>query len=111
MPQLTFRGFAPPQVAEATHHLAARLAAVLNCPEDYFTFDCLNVLSFSGGHSVSTAPFIEVLWFDRGKAVQDEAAKILNAAFVEMGMEDVEICFKAVAPAAYYGNGLPYGQE
>ncbi len=111
MPQLTFRGFTPPQVAQATPQLASRLAALLACPEDYFTFDCLDVLSFSGGAPVPTAPFIEVLWFDRGKAVRDEAAGILNETFVGMGMTDLEICFKAVEPAVYYGNGIPYGQK
>lgn len=111
MPQLTFRGFAPPQVAEASCDLAPRLAALLNCPEDYFTFDCINVLSFFGGHSVPTAPFIEILWFDRGKALQDEAAQVITTLFKELGVEEIEICFKAVLPSAYYGNGIAYGQE
>lgn len=111
MPQLTFRGFTPSQVAQASLHLAPRLAAVLNCPEDYFTFDCLQVQSFSEGESVPTYPFIEVLWFDRGKTVRDEAAMVINLVLLELGVPELEMCFKAVPKAAYYGNGLPYGQE
>lgn len=111
MPQLTFRGIESPQVAQATLELAPRLAAAMACPEDYFTFDCLNIQSFSGGKAISTAPFIEILWFDRGKTVRDEAAKIINETFARLGITDLELCFNAVEPAVYYGNGIPYGQE
>jgi len=111
MPQLTFRGFAPPLIEEVAPHLAAKLADVLDCPEDYFTFDCISVLSFSGGHSVPTEPFIEILWFDRGQPVQDEAAAVITQIFTEIGINELEICFKAVSPSEYYRNGIHYGQK
>lgn len=111
MPQLTFRGIAPDQVAMASACLPERLAAVLDCPQDYFTFDCLTTVSFFNGLPVSTAPFIEVLWFDRGRAVQDKAAEIITEALRSLGIEELEICFKPVPTSVYYGNGTSYDRE
>ncbi len=111
MPQLTFRGIAPDQVAMASSGLPEKLAAVLDCPPDYFTFDCMSTVSFYNGLPVATAPFIEVLWFDRGKAVQDKAAELITETLINLGVEEPEICFKAVPTSAYYGNGIPYDRE
>lgn len=111
MPQLTFRGIAPDQVAMASSGLPEKLAAVLDCPQDYFTFDCLNTVSFFNGLPVSTAAFIEVLWFDRGKVIQDKAAEIMTETLKGLGVEELEICFRSVSPSAYYGNGIPYDRE
>ena len=108
MPQLTFRGIDPEQVASASAVLPEQLAAVLACPQDYFTFDCLALASFFGGQPVQTAPFIEVLWFDRGKAVQDKAAEVITQVLRNCGCQELEICFKPVPTSAYYGNGVSY---
>lgn len=111
MPQLTFRGISPDQVAIASAGLPEKLAAVLDCPQDYFTFDFLNAVSFFNGLPVPTAPFIEILWFERGKTVQDNAAMIITEALRDLGVEELEICFKPVPTSAYYGNGIPYDRE
>ncbi len=110
MPQLTLRGITPQQAAQASRSLTPELAALFNCPEDYFTFDCLTVTSFFGGEPAATAPFIEVLWFDRGRALQDRAARCITEAFRLCGVENLEICFRATAPAAYYSDGTSYDQ-
>lgn len=110
MPQLTLRGITPQQAAQASRILAPELAALLNCPEDYFTFDCLAITSFFGGEPAATAPFIDLLWFDRGKALQDQAAVTITEAFRQAGVENLEICFRASARGDYYGDGVSYDQ-
>lgn len=110
MPQLTLRGITPQQAAQASRILAPELAALLNCPEDYFTFDCLTVTSFLGGEPAATAPFIDLLWFDRGKALQDQTAVRITEAFRQVGVENLEICFRASARGDYYGDGVSYDQ-
>lgn len=111
MPQLTFRGIAPDKVAMVSSSLPEQLAAILDCPQDYFTFDCLNPVSFFNGLPVPTAPFIEVLWFDRGKVIQDKAAETITEALRNIGVEELEICFKPISTSEYYGNGIPYDRE
>lgn len=110
MPQLTLRGIGTEQVETVSGPLAAELAVLLDCPEDYFTFDCLTTLSFFGGRQVDTAPFIDVLWFDRGTALQDQTAAAITAAFEKVGVKGLEICFRAAEKKDYYGDGVSYAR-
>lgn len=108
MPQLTFRGFSDATVERASELLTPQLAEILACPEEYFTFDNLNVTSFFRGRRVITYPFIEVLWFERGDEARNRFAQTVTAVLNQLGVPEVEICFVASAKEAYYSNGESY---
>jgi len=108
MPQLTFRGFSDSTVQRASETLTPILAEILECPEDYFTFDNLIVTSFFRGQRVLTYPFIEILWFDRGKEARDSVALAVTKTVFEMGIPEVEISFTASEKDNYYSNGKSF---
>lgn len=111
MPQFTVRGVSAMTMSQVTKCLTPDLAKIMACPEDYFTYDCISSQSFYGGHSVPTAPFIEILWFDRGREVQDKVAQAVNQAFTAAGVKELELCFKPVQKCDYYADGVSYAGD
>lgn len=109
MPRLTFRGIDPHLVKDVTAELIPQLASLLETTEDNFTVDVLAATSFADGREIETFPFIEFGWFDRGQAVQDQAAHLMDAAFKAEGLEALEIVFIAYDRRAYYADGAHFG--
>lgn len=111
MPQLTIRGIDAEIVAKASEILPPKLANIMNCPEDYFTFDIIETRSFKNGVESPTYPFILILWFERGRTVRDVSAGTVTEVFKELGVDDLEVAFVPSDPAAYYGNGESFARE
>lgn len=111
MPQLTFRGVKENTVAQASCVLPKVLSTIMECPEDYFTFDLLVIRSYAGGKAALTAPFLEILWFERGDLVRDQAAKVIEEEMVSLGVHDLEICFVSSEQKAYYSGGISFGVQ
>lgn len=108
MPQLTFRGVEDSVVQKSSDILVPKLSELLKCPEDYFTFDNLNIISYFKGERVPTYPFITIGWFERGTDVRDAFAKIVTKTLLELGVPEVEIAFTVYHEDSYYSNGDSY---
>lgn len=105
MPQLTFRGFTDNQVQKASEILIPELAKLLDCPEDYFMFDMLSVSSYSKGQKAVTFPYINIAWFERGKAQRDAMAQMITRAMHGLGVPELEIGYTVLNEEGYYING------
>jgi Domain of unknown function (DUF1904) len=53
-------------------------------------------------------PFIEVKWFDRGREIQDQFAKITTKYIHSLDIPEVEIAFSVFLESAYYLNGTSF---
>jgi hypothetical protein len=108
MPQFVIRGIQPRLVQEASTEIIEALSALIKCPEDYITLDCLNAQSFFKGEQVLTSPIIDIGWFDRGQDMQDAVALLITNIFERHGVRDLEIGFVKFDKSAYYSNGVHY---
>jgi hypothetical protein len=107
MPQLTVRGIDAERMASISGPLIEELAALCECGIDNFTIDCLAVTSVFGGRAAVTYPFIEIAWFERGRAIRDQFADSVTRHIREAGVGEVEIAFKVYTEDGYYVNGVP----
>ncbi|TVY09102.1 DUF1904 family protein [Paenibacillus cremeus] len=105
MPHLSVRGIEAEDLRTISQPLVEELAAICACGEDQFTIGCFATISVFGGAFVSTYPFIEVAWFDRGQETRDKFAQAITKHVLSLGIPEVEIAFKAYLPECYYANG------
>lgn len=105
MPQLKIRGIGQDKIKEISKDLVDELTEIVGCPRDYFTLECINTTSIYDGEVVSTYPFIEVAWFDRGQEVRDKVAKAITRYVNEQGVKELDIAFTVFKENCYYENG------
>ncbi|AGK54058.1 hypothetical protein B1NLA3E_11530 [Bacillus sp. 1NLA3E] len=72
----------------------------LEVPQSIFIFNEIEVSSF---------PFIEVKWFDRGQEIQDQFANIITKHIHSLDIPEVEVAFTVFPETAYYLNGKHFG--
>ncbi|WP_308637996.1 DUF1904 family protein [Paenibacillus silvisoli] len=109
MPQLIVKGVEHAVLAQVSGELVEEMARICGCGTDNFTIDALQTVSFFGGTTVPAYPFVEIAWFDRGQAVQDELALAVTAHLNLAGVDEVEVAFKVYKESAYYINGRVCG--
>ncbi|RAP74962.1 DUF1904 family protein [Paenibacillus montanisoli] len=109
MPQLSVRGVETSVLAKVSGQLIEDMARICSCGTDNFTIDALQTVSVFGGGTAPTYPFVEIAWFDRGQAVQDELARAVTAHLNGAGVAEVEVAFKVYKESAYYINGRVCG--
>ncbi|MFC5471428.1 DUF1904 family protein [Cohnella suwonensis] len=105
MPHLLIRGLPHEGIRSVSRSLVAELAEICSCPEDYILLEALHTTAIFGGETVSSYPFVEVNWFDRGAAVRDAAAACIDRHIRSIGIAETEIAFKVYEEDAYYANG------
>lgn len=110
MPHLLIRGVSPEQLRGISAPLVRDLADVCQCPEDYILLECLHTTAVYAGEFVSSYPFVEVNWFDRGREVRDRAAARIDHHIRSTGVEEVEIAFRCYEKESYYANGQSFGE-
>ncbi len=111
MPHLRFRAVERKDVAKLTETLGEKLQPLMDCPLEDFTFECVATEFFFAGQASEAYPFVDVLWFDRGQATQDEVAAIVTQEVrhvLEKPEQDVAVIFTSLSPKAYYDNGSHY---
>ncbi|UOE53323.1 DUF1904 domain-containing protein [Bacillus sp. CMF12] len=111
MPHLFIRGISVDQTKEISTQLVKDLARLCDCGEDNFTLEVLNSTFVFDKKVVSAYPFIEVKWFDRGKAVQSQFAKIVSKHVQSLGVPEIEVAFSAFLEVDYYWNGKSFAEE
>ncbi|MBS4461898.1 DUF1904 family protein [Aerococcaceae bacterium zg-B36] len=102
MPQLIFKGVKAEDVAQLSASLPTELSRLTDTPEDYFTFELVTSLFFSQGNQVALYPLIEIKQFNRGLAVEQAMAKLIQAAIYELGYQECEVYFTHIDKENYY---------
>jgi len=108
MPQLIIRGLEKTEVQKISKLLVDELTVVIGCPRDYFTIELLASTFIRDGEEVAGTPLIQVNWFDRGQAIQDQAAAAIDHHIRALGYNQIEIFFTVLQEAKYYENGKHY---
>jgi phenylpyruvate tautomerase PptA (4-oxalocrotonate tautomerase family) len=108
MPHLYIRGISVDQTKEISTQLVKDLARLCECGEDNFTLEVLNSTFVFDKNEVPAYPFIEVKWFDRDKAIQNQFAGIISKYVRSLGVPEVEVAFSAFLEADYYLNGKSF---
>ncbi len=110
MPHIRFRALPVETVNHISKNALSELAIMMDCPQEDITFEYIHSSFFYDGERTDAYPFVEVLWFFRGQAVQDEVAKYLTQQVRNaLMLEDVAIVFLPLTPSNYYDNGNHYG--
>jgi hypothetical protein len=109
MPHLIIRGLSVEQVRAISGPLVDELAELCQCPADHFLLECLHTTAVCNGYVVSSYPFVEVAWFERGSEVRDPFAKVVDRHVRSLRIPEAEIAFRAYREDAYYRNGEPAG--
>lgn len=109
MPHLRFRALDEAHVQALSDSLISPLAKAMSTTEDNFTFELIGSRFFYKKKAIESYPFVEVLWFSRGKEVQQKAAMIItDHVKVVSKAADVVVVFRALPEADYYENGKPF---
>ena len=110
MPHLRVRFLTEEQTRELSVQLIPELAAKTQTPADHYTLELIATAAFREGKSVTGEPFCEVLWFDRGREMQDEVAQLITQVIQNVRPEvDVVVTFTNLPKDAYYENGRHFG--
>ncbi|CAM3503752.1 DUF1904 domain-containing protein [Parendozoicomonas haliclonae] len=111
MPHFRFRAIAPEYVQQLSQPLVDELHTLMESPEGDFTIEHIPASFFFAGQPSDAYPFVEVLYFDRGQAVQDEIARVITRLVREANgqpEQDVAVIFTHLQPVNYYDNGEHY---
>jgi len=105
MPLLVVRGIEAEKMKNVSKSLVEEMASICECGTDNFTIECLHTTAVFDGKIVSSYPFIEVSWFERGPETRDRLAQTIAKHVQSIGVEEVEIAFQAYREDSYYLNG------
>jgi len=108
MPQLIFSGVKHEEVKDISTQLVDTLAKIADAPRDYFTLEVNDNDFVFDGEIVKINPVIQVLWFDRGQAVKDEMASVLDQALRDKGYPNIEIIFETLGKESYFENAVHF---
>ena len=78
MPQIKIRGINENDICKISEKMINDLVEAVKCPRDYFEIECIKSVAIRDGKIADVYPFVEVVWFDRGKEVQDIVARIIT---------------------------------
>ena len=106
MPHLRFRNIQTEHIKSLSKSLKKPLADIMKTTEDNFTFEKINSEFFEDGSSVTSYPFVEVLWFARTKEIQDASAMMITNEIKKLvPHQDVVLVFTVAENTNYYENG------
>mgnify|MGYP001320387092 CR=1 FL=1 len=108
MPHLRISGMERQHIMHMSTALIDALAILVECPRDHFTIELLATeFIFDDQMDANGYPMVEVLWFTRGKVIQDEVAtQITSAIRSQLGDDiDIGVRFTQLSQRDYYENG------
>ncbi len=112
MPQIYMRNMSLAEVSQLSLETTADLAAVIGCPPDWLVFhQCENHSFVHGKPCTKLMILVDVFWFKRTQAIQDQVASILTEKIKSMraGTDvEVTIVFHTLENDAYYEDGKHY---
>lgn len=105
MPHLNFKNIERNKVKQLCNDLTAQLAKVIECPEDWITFNHIDSQTFVQGVENDEIVFVNVEWFPRTQEVQDKVASIIHNGATGTGAKEVVIIFHDLKKESYYEEG------
>lgn len=110
MPHLRFRGIDQEPIRTISHALLDQMEAIIKAPRDWFSLEVIHSTFLFDGAEKSPGPIVELLWFDRGMAVQDQVATAITDLLKPHtpAGQDITIIFVPLAKNNYYENGQHY---
>lgn len=109
MPQIRLHGITLDKALSESKSLVDTMTESLATPRDYFTIQVMNGTFIKDGSVHEGYPFVEVLWFDRGREMQDLTAQLLTRWVHSMGYPSVDVFFIPLERRAYYENAEHFG--
>lgn len=111
MPHFRFRAIDPEQVQMLSKLLVDELQELMGSPREDFTIEYIPARFFAEAEPTSAWPFVEALYFDRGKALQGRVAEVVTSLVRQVTgdlKQDVTVVFTHLDPESYYDNGVHY---
>ena len=105
MPQLIIKGLKPCEYRPFAKESRPELSRIVECPEDWFTFDYQLSAMYTSGGAVESFPVLQIWWFERPKDVQDRVAVYLDEALKKRGYRNSQISFHIFREEDYYEDG------
>lgn len=105
MPQIKIRGIETEIIRKLSKQLVDELAVLTESPRDYFTLEVIHSTFIMDGDVVPGYPFVEIAWFERGQAIQDQVAQAISRLLNEGGCSSVDIMFTILEKPRYYEFG------
>lgn len=106
MPHIRIRSLSSEQVQALSGKLSSELAKIIQTSEDNFTIELIQTQFYSQNEPFQSDPMVEVLWFDRGQEIQDQAArKITDILRAVAAFSFIAVVFIPLLPTNYYENG------
>lgn len=110
MPHLRLRALSDLAVKDLSLSLPQELAKILNTSEDNFTVEKIATTFYRAGEvALEADPMVEFLWFERGVAVRDAAAKkVTELVQKHTKSEFIAVVFIDLPKECYYENGVKF---
>lgn len=108
MPRFIFKNIPVDEVKKLSQELVAKSAEIIDCPEDWITFEHIeNKIFFQQTDVTSDSIFLEISWFKRSQDVQDKLATYLyNTLNTTYNQEkEITLIFNTLEEANYYEDG------
>jgi phenylpyruvate tautomerase PptA (4-oxalocrotonate tautomerase family) len=105
MPQLIIQGLSVEQVKKISKPLVKELAEICSCGDDNFIIEVKQSIFVFNVEEISTYPFIEVKWFDRGQIIRNQFADSVTKHVMSLDIDEIEVAFTTFKEEAYYING------
>ncbi|MFA9424059.1 MAG: DUF1904 family protein [Sedimentibacter sp.] len=105
MPVLKLKSIDPKKALTISENLIDELQEIIQCPRDYFNIEIPQSSFIMDGSFVEGPPMVDIIWFDRGQAVQDKVAKVITKYVNSIGYLSVDVIFHVLEKSRYYENG------
>lgn len=101
MPHIRVRGLEEEKLRKISKNLLDGLQEKIECPRDYLTLELVE----SKFIECEFYPFVEVLWFDRGRNVKQEVASFVTDLIKSINPnQDVCVMFLDLIKEDYFEN-------
>lgn len=111
MPRIIFKNIDKNTVKELSQELIDSLAAIIDCPSDWITFEHIeNTVYFSGKDITLENIYVEISWFKRTQETQNRLASFIHDA-LKLKLNDgrdITIIFYELIKENYFENGKHY---
>ena len=110
MPHLRFRAVALETLQQVSGPLLAELCELTGGKPEFVTLECLASPFVRDGVLERGNPFVELIWFARPQAQQDEAAALITRHLKQALGEQTYVVVQVlpIVKSHYYSNGQHY---
>jgi hypothetical protein len=108
MPRITTHAIPLEIVMKASGPLIEELSGLLGIPREHFAIQVRTDPFVRDGAVVVGDPFVEVALFDRGRELEDQAARIITHQLQAAGCPHLDLCISHLERARYFEDGEPF---